>query len=479
MRFVPAAVVWLVSCAAPPQLVPAPSPVTVSAAPAEHFEAAPAVLRPDGVPGALKKAYELWASDRRQEALTMMREAIAVLERPAPARKSERRRMGTNATYLASDDGVWLAAGTAAGVVMIDRKTGTPIGLLDAGAAGFPGFSTFVPGTTLLAVHDSEELVVFDVPTRANVARLGAVEGTAAALDVLVYASAGAGGPATLHVWDAENRIEARSFDTKLDAVSDLEWLVPGELLVARGSGSQELFDVAAGESLGDYGGAWDTGIPAASPDGAWIARSEGEIDDTGAHGKTMLLARATRTVVATSGACSYPTSVAFSSSGSLLAVGDLRRACILRVPSLRLVARTGEVRPSEGADDDLQNTTVAFHAADSLLEVTTADGSVSLFDARGRALWSGRGQTYPGDAERVYVVDRDRALLWTVSARKIQSRKLTTDEVEERTPLPELGPTSVIEEARAMERANSALCQVGPWVFPRAACDSPPVTSR
>jgi WD40 repeat protein len=330
----------------------------------------------------------------------------------------------------------------------------------------------------LSVVSSLEGTSIVDVLTRRRIARVPMTGIHAQAPGCLVYASPGDPEGASLHVWDTRTRTESRVVPSAIGELTELTWIDPGKLLVASGlrgdDVAHELFDLATGKCLLAYQGWPDTGGPAASPDGKWLAYGVVKLQGSDFRGKTTLVERSSGRAVATSSACRYPTSVAFSSTSRRLAVGDLRRACVLDVPSLRLVARTGQARGNAGAEDDLQATTVGFAARDSMITVRTADGSLGLYRSNGRTIWAGRGEAHAGSSDTLHVVDEDRSRLWSISPQfTVTERALSEAERAGSVPVTEIGQTPWSDGGAALAAlVRSQVCHVGPWLVPRAACE-------
>jgi hypothetical protein len=471
-----------VACGSPQ--APAPPAVSpVAAAPpadAAQPDAPALLLTRDHVPSTVQAAYADWTAGRKEQALAKMKAVIAALEAPippqslwVPAPKSPKREMGWSGRVLRSDDGAWLATLASEGVVLLDGKTAELRGLVDQ-----KGYDTwFVEGTSLLAVVAPKEMSIFDVVTRQPIARVPATGTHLQAPGCLVYAEPGDPAGAFLHVWNTRTRTESRVVESKIEDLGELTWLDPGRLLVASGSQAHELFDLTTGKRLLAYRGGDDTDVPTASPDGKWFAFAVVNVQGSGFHGKTTLVDRSSGRVVATSGACPYPTSVAFSSTSRRLAVGDLRRACVLDIPSLRLVARTGEVRKHMGPEDDLQATAVSFVARDSVITVRTADGTLGLYRPNGGKIWTGRGEVLAGPSDTLQVVAEDRSRLWSISPGLVVSeRALSEAEAAGLVPSAAIGKTPSPDDGKAIKAlVDRQLCHIGPWLFPRAACENWP----
>jgi hypothetical protein len=232
--------------------------------------------------------------------------------------------------------------------------------------------------------------------------------------------------------------------------------------------------DVATGRRIGSRAASFMPAFPAASADGKLVAIPDQKMDDKGFAGTVALLDRATGKLLGTSSACPAAYSVAFSKSGAFLAIGDLRKACVVHIPSMRLAGRTAELRPGYGVDDDLQNVFISgFFASDRAFMAQTADGTTGVFRPRGgAALWSGRGRARVDKNGVARVVDRDttHTLITFGADLKPTSRPLSEEEWSYTAPVPEVDETS---PARLSKSAlDTGACHVGDWIFPAGMCE-------
>lgn len=73
-----------------------------------------------------------------------------------------------------------------------------------------------------------------------------------------------------------------------------------------------------------------------------------------------------------------------------------------------------------------------------------------------------------------LYVIDVEQSRLLSISPQlAINTRALSPAEMKGETPITELGETlGRIADDPAIALARSHVCHVGPWLFPRAACE-------
>lgn len=209
-----------------------------------------------------------------------------------------------------------------------------------------------------------------------------------------------------------------------------------------------------------------DSGPPAFSPDGKTIALV-GDAPPDDRSNEIRLVDRTTKKTLASSHACAYPTSFAFSRDGKYLAVGRLRQVCIFTVPGLRLVAKTPELRPG-WPGDDLQHTDVRI--IDDLVFAQTADGTIGVFTLPGaKQLFLGRGQIFRVGGKPV-VATEEPAELVSIAAGGSISRRALTDAERER-------PWSIDDDASdapdaVLARIDPYVCRIRDRLLPRSACD-------
>lgn len=190
--------------------------------------------------------------------------------------------------------------------------------------------------------------------------------------------------------------------------------------------------------------------------------------------GIVALIDRSTHAVVSTLDSCPYPQSVAWSGDGSVLAVGDLRRACIFDVASRRLLRRTEFLRPAWEADDLQAVHTIAF-AGSRLLVFSTDDGSLGvarIADGKLLARESSSSPRWFASPDRVYWVVDDRLEGVDADGKKT-TRPLSPEEALRIEEIPELAFALEARRKafRAVDAAGKTVCSVGGLVFPRENC--------
>jgi len=432
----------------------------------------------------LSVAWAAWQSGDRAGALRELRKDVAALEALPralnPQRAQWKREAGVAATSVAGQEGdAWRAIATDKALFFVDGR-GVPTGYVP-GAATRP--LRFMPGTSL-AVADERALTLYDASTARRVLSVSIVGSPTISPSGRLLAfvtDASDAEPVALHVWTAATRTERRFPLAKTElATFEPVQFAPDESAVVTpvqrdATDVFVIFELASGKRV-EVGRLLTGSAPAFSPDGKLLATALPFVGDHGFAGTTQLFDRATGRRVASSGACSYPNSTLFSKSGKLLIVGDLRRACVFEVPSLRLLAKSAEIRPHAGVDDDLQNVPLlAIVANDAGFVAGTADGSMGLFRLPSAALlWKGRGDLLDGKDHRHYIYDAGggtRELLGFDDRLAFSSRIVSEAEAESGT-VAEIGlvaPGAVVDPgARSLE---ATLCSVGPWVFPKEAC--------
>ncbi len=369
-----------------------------------------------------------------------------------------------------SEDGALIAFGVEVGVVILDGKTGEPRGFF----AQPKTFSVeIVPGTHIVAISaESGSHSLIDADTMTVLLRFATQNSIALGRQRIAYL-----GTTAAHVWDATIRRVIRSVPIDPDFPS---WEVTlsrdGSVLTVRGD-PHTSYDVDSGVSIGRFGGVFTPG-PERSGNGRWAVVSDESFDAAGNRAsETWLVDLETKKTVARSHACDFPTEHAFSDDGKLVAVGDLRRACVLRVPQLTLVARTGFVRKQGFIDDDLQDISgLWFSDSGRRLAMTTSDGSFGLFRVKtGRSVFLGRGRpVFSLTSSDILLVDPNENRLITLDdGFQKAARTLSEDESYGNAPIPEIpvGADFDNDNARANEMARRQVCHVGPWLLPKSDC--------
>ena len=477
--------VLALGCAAAP--TPPPPPrlgATSSAAIAALDAGEPGPPSAVSVEVSLSAAWDAWQAGDRPGALREFRKDVAALESLPralnPHRAQWKREAGVAATSVTGQDGdAWRAISTDQALFFVDGH-GALTGFVP-GAATEP--LRFVPGTSLV-IAETRAITIFDASTAKRVFTanaLGSASISPSGRLVAFMTDAADAEPVALHVWSAATRTERRFPLAKAEQASfEPVQFAPDESAVVtpvqRDSADVfAIFELASGKRV-DLKRLLTGSAPAFSPDGKLLATALPFVGDHGFAGTTQLFDRVTGHRTAVSGACSYPNSTLFSKSGKLLLVGDLRRACVFEVPSLRLLAKSAEIRPHAGFDDDLQDVHFLRIVSNDVGFVAgTADGSMGLFRLPSAALlWKGRGDLVEGKDRRHYIYDASGGTreLFGFDDRLAFSSRIVSEAEAESGTLAEIGPLTpgagVDPTARTLE---ATLCSVGPWVFPKEAC--------
>ena len=447
-----------VACAA--QAPPGATRVTVE--PPARASAAPlGDPIPTDPPAAYAFAWEHWRTGHTDEALRAFRVVLdAALAEPQKGRHTPPPKIEPR---------------VSAEIVLVGDRAAlvTRDGALVAKASG--ALERFVPfarayrvaktGGGLFAVI-SDAVGLVDATTGAFVARVDHAEDVRIVGErhFVVFGADDHG--AFVELWDLASQKRVSVFrDPGLQAVMTVDLSPDDRALVACGGGHCATWDVASGAVLASFDENPNVnGAPAFSSDNRWIAWGTTDFSKPKLVGTTFLYDRAAHKVTAQSHASPMPTGFAFTDKW--LAVGDLRRACLLRLPTLAKIACSAEVRPNAGIDDDLQDAHPTFVASVSALAIETSDGSTLV--ARVPAMtttWKGRARL-----DGAYLVDGDAHVLYAIGPSGVVTRvrALAADETTE--DLPETHPHKA-EDAAAYERVTSAACHVGDWIFPAAAC--------
>jgi hypothetical protein len=238
-----------------------------------------------------------------------------------------------------------------------------------------------------------------------------------------------------------------------------------GKSIIAEVGEVSIVYDTQTGQELARQPQAWYLGQPAFAPDGKTIALVADRKDNDWNKG-VRLVDRATRNTLATSSACGgSPSSLSFSADGKYLAVGDIRRACILDAKSLKLVAQTPEIRSGAGPGDDLQHTRVSF--VHHLLVAATDDGTVGIYTVPGmKKRFNERGFLVQISGKPV-VATEDQHIV-SIAADGSLSRRAMTPKERARGGGDEDGEPS----DAVWHRIDPNVCRVRDWLLPRAACD-------
>lgn len=175
---------------------------------------------------------------------------------------------------------------------------------------------------------------------------------------------------------------------------------------------------------------------------------------------------------------CRWATGLAFSSDGTKLMVGDLRRACLHDGRSGRYLATTEEVRPARGIDDNQQDVSVRSVPAGRWL-LTTADGTYGLVEEQGgRMLYRGKQERAAGlvaaDERSLFVADfsgGEAQLLTFGPAGGVERRLLRAEELEQKRLPPELAASPEGIRATVLEKVLTHSCLIEGFRLPRELC--------
>lgn len=424
----------------------------------------------DPVPTNPASAYSLgwtwWRAGRKLDALRAFHVALdAALAEPTRGRHAPRPKVEAGTTSDMQREGDRVVVTTRNGVLLADAKRGALERFVS-----IPGVYMLSPvGGGLVGASSSDELSLVDVASGDVVQRVKRVQDVRSVSDSTFTLSGIDDGGGFVELWDRASRKRLHAFhDAALQMITTVALSPDGRLLAACG-GRCTVWDVDSGAKLlGFDHNPTVNGPPAFSHDGRFIAYGTTDFDRQPVVGTTFLYDRKARKVVAQSHVSQMPTGFAFANEW--LAVGDLRRGCLLRVPSLARIACSAEVRPHAGPDDNLQETSPFFVASASALALETGDGSMLL--ARTPSMttaWKGRARlAIAGGA--TYLVDTDDHALFTVGPGGATTRARDLDESETIESLREAHPEKSAD-ADAFTRVTAASCHVGDWVFPAPAC--------
>jgi hypothetical protein len=441
--------VMLVACALACAAPPPPQPVARVEIRAPSASAATQLPEiPSDVPSAYALGWTWWRDGRKSEALRAFRVAIAALELHGDEAHHQKRPLHAERATLTfpTSDGDHVATLTEGGLLVADAKKRA----FDAFVAMPNAYQVDVVGTDFVAVTRPDEVALFDVAHASIVERV-AMQNAGMRRGKSKFVVQGSDQGVRVDVWDPARREKIRTLhDPKLEYAAFVELALDDRVVVATGQ-TVDVWDVATGEKLLDF-----TGVPALpnvpgfSGDGKYIAYGAVDFDKSPIVGTTSLFDRKTHTVIATSHASHYPSGFAFHDKW--LAVGDLRRACLLAVPRMTQLACSSEIRPSAGVDDDLQETTPTFIDSGRELVLTTGDGSTMIVRPPTMTpIWRGRAKLTIGSDGATYLVDSDEnGEVYAIGADGLPTRI---------SALP-------VEPTRSIES-----CRVGSWMFPADAC--------
>ena len=184
---------------------------------------------------------------------------------------------------------------------------------------------SFSPDGSLLAIAGSEEVSLWDVESRKQVASLGQRPGALSfSPDGSLLAISDSEG---VSLWDVESRKQVASFGSGLGYVGDLSFSPDGSLLAIAGSEEVSLWDVESRKQVASFG-QWP-GALSFSPDGSLLAIADSE--------GVSLWDVESRKQVASFG--QWPGALSFSPDGSLLAIMEGEVVRLWNVASKKQVA--------------------------------------------------------------------------------------------------------------------------------------------
>jgi hypothetical protein len=325
-------------------------------------------------------------------------------------------------------------------------------------------------GSSLVGVTSGDDIALLDVDRSVVVDRIAQVSMIARGTNVFVAYGNQTDGP-HVEVWspNALTRLYSLRDVSPVESVSMVTFSAGDRYLVVLDMGHGAVFDAATGDRVVSYEEAGGRPMsPGVSEDGRLLAYGHVDLSASQPVGNSYLYDTQARKVIAMSHAVPYPCSYSFG--GKYLAVGDLRRACLLAVPSMKLVACSAEVRPKGSVDDDLQDAYGSFIQSASALVIETSDGSALVAKVPSMAtIWKGRAH-FDTDGVTSYLVDVDNHDLLTIGPGGVPVRARTLAEDESPETLRETHPRNLDDDA-AITRASKAVCHVGTWVFPLVAC--------
>jgi hypothetical protein len=444
-----------IGCAAAP---PPPVPVSILPPP----PAPPPTPRTDADRDRdFASAWSAWRAGDRASATATFRTLVRELDE-LPAKTAERALGAPNAPLAVSADGAHAIVLSGGGAYSFDAA-GAPR-CYDVASASSVEFLA----RSSLAVLSGAHWAIVDANALTHVLDATRVAGYRATGNVVVYQATDA-----IHVWDATTRTERRAIalrDGETMEPTSSAWSPDEKEFSCRMNGEGEslaVFDEKGGRL--DLPGPMDAAGPSYSADGKYFAYAYPVVGGKGYAGKTLLYDRATRRLVASTGASKYPTATRFTSSGKWLVVGELRRLSILEIPSLRVLATTPPLRQRAGPDDDLQNITgIEVLRSDVGFWAATADGTSGVFRLPSGALvWQGRGERTVDAAGTQRFSDREqRNMLVTIDPKlAVAERPLTQAELA--------APYSPGDPAadRMRTALEKTVCTARKRLFPIEAC--------
>jgi hypothetical protein len=429
------------------------------------------IPREDPVPNDPAVAYALgftWLSaGRSNDALRAFHAVIvALLATNTDGKRHDKLSVEQGLTSPIALGGEKVAVGSEGGVLIASAATGRFERLLQIPDV----YSLESLGSGLVAALTTDGAVLLDPGSATIVERIPHAQNvTGRKTTFAVYGLGDTG--VFIDLWDAPTRSRTRTLtEASLAALMMVELHDDARSIAGRDGDHGFVWDLATGAVVVKFNSHMGANaMPAFSADGRFIAYGTANLEKWPTVGTTFLHDTKQHKVVATSHASHYPSGFAFG--GKWLAVGDLRKACLLTVPQMSLVACSAEVRPSAGVDDDLQDTQPTFVDAAHALVIATSDGSVLVASVPSMAtVWKGRASLSAAADGTGYLVDTDNHELWSLGQSGVPVRVRTLEEDESAEHLRETHPHAAAE-AEVFARVGAASCHVGRWVFPVAAC--------
>jgi hypothetical protein len=426
--------------------------------------AAPAVeVLPDPAdPATLDEAWRLWFAGRREPALARFRAVRRHLESREPRGDAGAPKgPEPGAAAPGSDARNAIVFATGAEMISCDRG-GTPRARVTPG--GQPSASPSSPAVLLERDGHAHAL---DAATLEMLTEVPTASGIPPALgeDAIAWFEAAGDDATRARVFDLATRKE-RWVSEPASGVHPTWIGLESGFVVAPGMAGA-LWDASTGRLVARYGGGGAITRPAFSADGKLVAVTTPGILKPGLV--TLLDRRGKRLA---SASCGFTANAGFSANGRWLVVGDLRRACLFELPKLRLLAKSRELRPFAGPDDDLQELQqIEFVAEDQWIFLRTGDGTAAVAQVGGLSImWKGRGELEPGTIPgEHFVLDRDdTGELVHIERNRLVTRQLTEAEKQWDAPVDGMPP----RRQQIVETLLSArLCHVGERSFPIEAC--------
>jgi hypothetical protein len=446
---------------------PPPAPHRVALAEAETRDAGP---KEEPVPDDAAAAYILgftWSSaGRSRDSLRAFHSAIAsLLKHGAPCKRRDTLRIEQGLASTLARGGDKIVVGSEVGVVIANVS-----GKLERLVPIQSVYALESVGDGLVVALTPDDAALLDPSTATIIERIPHGQGVRQAKTLFAVWGASDGG-GFIELWDEPSHKRKRTLtDASMQSFMAVDIADDARAVVGRGGNDGVIWDVATGGVILRFTSL--LGVPPAfSSDGRFIAYGSADFEHSPIVGTTFLYDRSQHKVIATSHASHYPSGFAFGAKW--LAVGDLRRACLLTLPQMSLIKCSAEVRPHMGPDDDLQDAHPTFVDSARAVVIETSDGSTLVAAVPTMStLWKGRATLSVAADGTAYLVDADNRELLEVGAGSLPVRVREMEEGESAEQLRETHPREAAD-AEAYARVVAASCHVGGWVFPIAACGS------